>query len=132
MELKRLKLDFQVHFLATSSDKTFMLEGVFDRVRKKYTIEKKIHEKNGSVRKVVNIFLKKNFSKKSKISKKKIFQSCYFIFEHGEKKKFFFEIFFGPDFDQNSENVAKGCKSLISRNRPGTFSSVIFIPKRTF
>ena len=80
VELKRLKLDFQVHFLATSSDKTFMLEGVFDPVRKKYTIEKQIHEKNGSVRKVVNIFLKKKISKKSKFSKKNFFLKLLFHF----------------------------------------------------
>ena len=63
---------------------------------------------------------KKNF-KKIENFKKKIFQSCYFIFEHGEKKKFFFEIFFGPDFDPNSENVAKEWKSQISNYRLETF-----------
>ena len=56
-----------------------------------------------------------HFSEKfwEKKSKKKIFgqknfffESCYFIFEHGEKKKFFLKKFFGPDFDPNSENVA--------------------------
>jgi len=95
-------------------------------------LKKKFHEKNGSVKKVMTIFLKKNFQKKSKFSKKKFFESCYFIFEHGEKKKFFFEIFFGPDFDPNSENVAKEWKSQISNYRLETFSSVIFTPKLTF
>ena len=58
-------------------------------------------KKNGSVKKVMTIFLKKNFQKKSKFSKKIFFESCYFIFEHGEKKKFFFEKIFDPDFDPN-------------------------------
>ena len=33
--------------------------------------------------------------------KTKIFECCYFIFKHGEKKKFFFEKIFDPDFDPN-------------------------------
>ena len=54
------------------------------------------------------------------------------IFLKTEKKVFFFENFFGPDFDPNSENVAKEWKSQISNYRLETFSSVIFIPKITF
>ena len=53
----------------------------------------------------MTIFLKKFFGKKSKIFKKNFLQKCYFIFKHGEKKKFFFEKFSGPDFDPNFENV---------------------------
>ena len=57
-------------------------------------LKKKIHKKNWVQSDSTAIFLK-NFEKKNR--KKKIlvqkfffFESCYFIFEHGEKKKFFF------------------------------------------
>ena len=78
---------------------------VSNALEKTTSLKKKIHEKNRFEKKVMTIFLKIFFRKKSKIFKKKIFQKCYFIFKHGEKKKFFFEKFSGPDFDPNFENV---------------------------
>ena len=87
---KRVKRNFQVHFLTNSRLKTVILEVSFERTRKNYTGEKRIHEKNWSKKKVMTIFLKIFFGKKSKIFKKIFLQKCYFIFKHGEKKKFFF------------------------------------------
>ena len=43
-------------------------------------------------------FWEKKSKKKKFWSKKKIFESCYFIFKHGEKKKFFFWKIFSKDF----------------------------------
>jgi len=94
-------------------------------------LKKKFHEKNGSVKKVMTIFLK-NFFKKNQNFQKKIFLKVVISFLNmARKKSFFFEIFFGPDFDPNSENVAKEWKSQISNYRPGTFSSLIFMTKIT-
>ena len=50
-------------------------------------------------------FSEKIFRKKIENFQKIFLQKCYFIFKHGEKKKFFFEKFSGPDFDLNFENV---------------------------
>ena len=71
------------------------------QVPKTGRFKKKIHQNNRSRTDFIVDFLNFFWKKKSKIFKKNFFESCYFIFEHGEKKKFFFEKNFGPDFDQN-------------------------------
>ena len=57
-------------------------------------LKKKIHKFYRVQSKVMTIFLSSFWKKKSEKKfchqKKFFFESCYFIFEHGEKKKFFF------------------------------------------
>jgi len=85
--------------------KTVILKDSFERARKNYTVEKKIHEKNLFLKKVMTIFLKIFFRKKSKIFKKNFFKSVISFLNMARKKSFFFEKFFGPDFDPKFENV---------------------------
>ena len=68
-----------------------------DPSQKTWRSVNKNNEKNGSQTYFRMIF-RKNFEKKIEIfQKKNFFGSCYFIFRHGEKKKFFFR----KNFDQN-------------------------------
>ena len=75
------------------------------RCKKLVWMKKKIFEKTGPKRFLWSIFWNFFLKKNRKIFKFFFFESCYFIFKHGEKKKFFFEKFSGPDFDPNFENV---------------------------
>ena len=103
--LERLIRNFQVHFLTNSPPKTVMSEDSFERVRKNQTVEKKNHKKNWSEKKVVTIFVKFFSKKNRKIFEKIILKVVISFLNMATKKSFFFENFFGPDFDPNSEDV---------------------------
>ena len=105
-----------MNFLATSSNKIRLLEDSFNRVRKNYTVEKKIswkkwvreksYDHNGHNFKITKIFSEKKYSKKSKMSKKNFLKVVISFLNMARKKSFFFENFFGPDFDPKKEERA--------------------------
>ena len=70
--------------------KTVILKYSFERARKNYTVEKKNSCQKPIRKKSYDHFSENIFQKKIENFQKKKFQKCYFIFEHGEKKKFFF------------------------------------------
>ena len=82
---ERRKRNFQVYFMTNSRRETVILEDSFERARKNYTVEKKNSCQKPIRKKSYDHFSEKNFQKKIEN-----FQKCYFIFKHGEKKKFFF------------------------------------------
>ena len=95
---ERKKRNFQVFFMTNSSRETVILEDSFERARKNHTVEKQISWKKPIRKKSYDHFSEKNFQKKIENFQKKKFQKCYFIFKHGEKKKFFFWKIFRPRF----------------------------------
>ena len=68
------------------------------QVPKTGRFKKKIHQNNRSRTDFMVDFLNYFWKKNRKFLKKNFFESCYFIFKHGEKKKFFFWKFFRPRF----------------------------------
>ena len=102
-----------------------------DPSQKTWRSVNKNNEKNGSQTYFRMIF-RKFFEKKIGIFQKKIFfGSCYFIFRHGEKKKFFFR----KNFDQNfgPKFYFYFCKGIVFFQNKIIFFNFfsLFIPQRT-
>ena len=100
--------------------------------QKKLVIFKKNHEKNKAQSDFMAHFLKIFGKKNRKFSKKNFFESCYFIFEHGEKKKFFFWKISRKDFSTKFQVQYLALRqSQISEKKILNFFSVFFMRKRT-
>ena len=84
--------------MTNSRRETVILKDSFERARKNYIVEKKNSWKNPIRKKSYDHFSENIFQKKIENFQKKKFQKCYFIFKHGEKKKFFFWKIFRPRF----------------------------------
>ena len=94
---ERRKRNFQVYFMTNYRRKTVILKYSFERARKNYTVEKKNSCQKPIRKKSYDHFSENIFQKK--------IENSNIMFAIGEKKKFFFEKFSGPDFDPNFENV---------------------------
>ena len=110
-----------------------MSEGVFDRVRKKYTVEKKNSRKKWVREKSCEHFSEKKNFKKIENFKNKFFSKLLFHFWTWREKKVFFSKFFSA---QISTKILKMSQKAASHKSPGIdlelFRASFLYPKERF